>query len=106
MGLQVFLPIGDTVNLSADVTSTRVALTDAGLGSGTEEVRLRNTGTVEVFVAFGDSTVVATVAAGVPLPPNSVEVFRVRTSATHMAAITAAAGPAVVYATTGQGVRG
>jgi hypothetical protein len=103
MGLQVFLPIGDTVNLTATTTSSRVALTNPELGSGTEEVRIRNTGAVDVFVHFGDSTVVATLAASIPVQPNSVEAFRIRTSATHMAAITAS-GSAVVYATSGQGL--
>jgi hypothetical protein len=105
MGLQVFLPIGDTVVISANTSSARVALTDPLLGSGTREVRVHNTGLVPAFVNFGDGAVVASGAGSMPVGAGATEVFRVSATHTHVAAITTTSA-AIVYFTSGQGVRG
>lgn len=98
--IDVFQNNGSTVNLSAGTTTGNVALTGVGNG-GT--VRVLNTGTVTVFINFGTSSAVtATLAAGIPIPPNTPEAFAVGPTITHMAAITASS-TASIYATTGQG---
>lgn len=97
--IDVFQNNGSTVNLTAGTTTGSIALSGVGTG-GT--VRVLNTGTVTVFINFGTSAVTATLAAGIPIPPNVPEAFCVGASITHMAAITAS-GTAVTYATTGQG---
>jgi len=101
----LFTPISPTVNLSATSSSSRVAKTPLPTNSGgaTHEIRLVNTGTVTVFVEFGDSTVTAAVATGLPILPNTVEAFMLSASQTHIAGITSS-GTATLYATTGLGV--
>lgn len=65
-------------------------------------MRIVNSGTIIVFVEFGDSTVAATTTTGMPILPNTVESFMLNASQTHIAAITAAS-TAVIYFTTGLG---
>lgn len=90
-----------TVNATADNStgSTAVAITP-GVNP---HVRVRNAGSVDVFVEFGGTDVTAATTTGLPLGPGGVEVFGLPNGATHFAAITAS-GSAVVYVTPGAGV--
>lgn len=101
----LFTPLSPTANLSVSTSSSRVAKTALPTNSGgaTHELRLVNTGSVVVFVEFGDSAVTAAVATGMPILPGTVESFQLNAAQTHIAAITAS-GTATLYATTGLGV--
>ena len=67
-----FLPGGATVSLSVTGTSSRVQFQAS---AAAKAVRLYNGCTVAVFIACGDVASVATVAAGMPVAPGSVEVI-------------------------------
>ena len=99
--IDVFTPIGATVNLAVTSGSASVARTLAGHLGGAE-VRLANTGTTLCFVEFGASTVTATTSGSIPILPGTAEVFGVSPLATHVAALTAA-GTTTLYVTTGRG---
>lgn len=88
-----------TVTLSATGTSSRVQIQTAVPGA--PNARLYNAGSVAVFVNCGDVTVVATVAAGLPIAPGTVEVIGCQN--THIAGITAGTA-ATLYATPGPGL--
>jgi len=88
-----------TVTLSATATTSRAQVQTAEGGS--QAVRVYNAGTVPVFVACGTVIVVATVAAGLPIAPGSVEVLGC--NQTHIAGITST-GTATVYLTAGTGL--
>lgn len=101
--MDIFSPVGATVNLAATTTTGNVALTaihETGIGS--KSVRLYNAGAVAVFVAFGTSAIAAVLATSIPIPPGGVEVFEVSPAVTHVAGITAS-GTATIYATAGRG---
>jgi hypothetical protein len=93
-----FLDAGDTVNIVLSAASQAIALTPT-VDSGAS-VRVVVIGTETAFLNFGDSAVVATAAAGMPVMANSAEVFA-KGSATHVAAIGAVGS--TVYLTTGAG---
>lgn len=67
-----FVASGATVSLAVTGTTGRVAVPSDTYNTA---IRLYNAGTVAVFVSCGDVTVVATVAAGMPIAPGSVEVL-------------------------------
>jgi len=108
MQVNTFFPIGATVNLVADTNSDRVALTAYDPTIGT--VRVYNSGTVDAFIAFGDSAVTAALASGMPVKAGNTEVFALGdsmigkgvTAPTHVAMITAS-DTATVYLTSGVG---
>jgi len=100
MPLDLFTPIAATVNIAATTSTARVALAD-GTSSG-RSVRICNDGLVTVFIAFGNSAIEATAAAGIPIKPGMVEAMEFGKGVTHVAAITAA-GSATIYFTVGQG---
>jgi hypothetical protein len=96
-----FAPLGaSTVSLTATTSSSRVALSHSGRPY---DVRLYNAGSVVVFVEFGDSTVAAATATGMPIAPGTVEAFSLPPSATHMAGITSSS-TAAIYVTLGYGL--
>ena len=97
----VFTPVGATVNIAAATTTANVARTSLDLREGAQ-VRVCNSGSVVAFVAFGDSGATATTTTSMPILPNTVEVFTVNPTQTHMAAITAS-GSTTLYLTTGVG---
>lgn len=73
-----------SASLLAGPTSSRVAM--AGTGP---ILRISNGGSVPVFLSFGDSTVSATVAAGLLIQPGASEPFTEPSAGlTHFAAIT------------------
>lgn len=88
-----------TVTLAATATTGRVQI-QAAVG-GTQNVRVYNAGTGAVFVNCGDVTVVATVAAGLPIAPGTVEI--IGCNQTHIAGITST-GTATLYVTPGTGL--
>lgn len=104
MELAVFRPEpASTVNLSVTTSSSRVQVLNGTYGPSSEPVvRLYNAGSVIVFVNFGNSTVTAAVATGMPIAPGSVEAFAVDISQTHVAAIVLS-GTLTLYATPGVG---
>jgi hypothetical protein len=88
-----------TVPLAATATTARVQIRTAV--GGTQNARVYNAGTVAVFVECGTVTVVATVAASLPIAPGTVEVLGC--NQTHIAGITAS-GTATLYLTPGTGI--
>lgn len=89
-----------TTNLAVTGTTGSVALPDAT----PSQVRLWTVSTDAVcFIAFGDVTVVATTAAGMPFANGLTEVLSVPVGATYIAAITAT-GTATLYITPGEGI--
>ena len=99
MAFSSFTPNADaTVNLTAGVASTNVALPAAG-----EQLRLYNAHTATVFYELGTSSAsTAATTTGVPLPAGAVEVISVGPQHTYLAAI-AASGSGTLYATKGNG---
>ena len=98
---KAFAPAGNTVNLAADTSTDRVALT-APASAGGYQVRIYNAGSATAFVRFGTDTIEATTGAGMPIPSGQTEVFTMASTVTHMAAITASS-TATLYVTTGYG---
>lgn len=88
-----------TVTLAATATTGRVQI-QAAVG-GTQHARLYNAGSVAVFIACGDVTVVATTAAGLPIAPGTIEI--IGCNQTHLAGITLS-GTATLYVTPGTGL--
>ncbi len=101
--IEIFRPIGATVTLAAATSSGSVAITKIGFANEDEQVRIANTGSVIVYIALGDSGVTAAVASGIPILPNTAEMFHITTAQTHLAGITAS-GSATLYITAGYGV--
>lgn len=101
--MSVFKQVAPTVTRTVTTSSARVAVTTPN-NVGEYNLRIANVGSYTTFLAFGDSTVTATVAAGLPMVANTVEVFRVNADVTYVAAIndTGASG-VTVYLTTGLG---
>jgi hypothetical protein len=94
---KAFAPGGATVSLSVTGTTSRVQVqTAAGVN-----VRVYNAGTVAVFLACGDAAVVATVAAGMPIAPGTVEI--VGCAQQYVAGISGGTA-ATVYLTPGNGL--
>jgi len=96
-----FAPVAATVNLSATGTSSRAQFN--ATSARADCVRLYNAGTEAVFIAFGDVAIVATTAAGIPIAPGVTEVLSCN-GQSYVAGITVGAGPAVLYATPGEGL--
>lgn len=86
-----------TVSISATSTSASVAL-----DPNSSTVRVHNKGPNEVFIRFGDSTVISS-AARMPVPVGAVNTFT-KGAATHVAAICAATETATVRFTNGEGL--
>jgi hypothetical protein len=98
-----FIPVG-TATISGTTTTANVALPIAApiaCGSERPQVRVYNGGTTPAFIAFGDSTVTATVNH-IPVAPSGPEVFTVPFGATHVAAIYGT-GTGTIYLTSGFG---
>lgn len=93
-----------TVSLAVTNVTGNVQCNSFAAGQTTRKrnIRLLNAGSATVFVEIGVSTVTAAVATGMPILPNTSEVFD-GTLGSHVAAITAA-GTATLYATPGDGV--
>lgn len=95
-----FTPIGSTSNIAVTATSQVLLVPSIGNTSGT--LRIINSGSQTIFLNFGSSAAVATVAAGMPMLPNTVETFA-SGQFTHIAVIAPATG-STLYITSGAGV--
>lgn len=93
-----FKPDGPTVNLAAGVATARVVVQGS---NNSRNVRVYNSGTVAAFIECGNTAVVATITASMPIAPGATHV--IGCPASNIAAITAS-GTATVYFTPGQGM--
>jgi hypothetical protein len=109
MQVDNFSQTANTVAVNASAVSSSVPLADSKTGSDDRDYRIRNTGTVDVFIVFGGSDVAAVIPAvgspanGIPIGAGHTEAFRAPAGNTHLAAITAS-GTATLYITTGRGL--
>jgi len=94
--LGAFNPVGST-SLAASSTSARVAFPTAD-----PTALIRNTGTTDAYLVFGNGSVVATTGTGTLLPAGQAVAYNVGT-ATNVAAITAS-GTTSLAVTTGTGL--
>ena len=102
--IQPFRQIGDTVNNQFSTSNEVLALTVPSHIVHGFSVRVYNSdATNSLFIKFGTAdTVVATTAAGMPIPAGTVETFTLDNNITHVAGISAAGTP-TVYFTSGGG---
>ena len=93
-----------TKTISCGTSSTATALATNFAGQFVPfQVIVRNKGTVEVFVEFGDSSgITSAVATGQPVLAGTIEIFTVAGSTTHIACISGS-GTQTVYASIGKG---
>lgn len=91
----------ETVNIDVSSSSQRVQIAD-----NLTTVRIMNDGTATVWIAFGGSTVAATVAAGIPVGSGVTEVLTAPNyggGPLYVAAI-AAGATGKIYFTRGGGI--
>jgi hypothetical protein len=93
-----FAPGGPTVSLAITGTTARVQVQSA---ANSPHMRIYNSGTVAAFVVCGDVASTATVAAGMPVAPASVEV--IGCTQQYIAGISAGTA-ATIYITPGDGL--
>jgi hypothetical protein len=93
-----FAPGGPTVSLAVTGTTARVQVQTA---ASSPHMRIYNSGTVPAFITCGDVTAVATLAAGMPIAPASVEV--IGCTQQYVAGISAGTA-ATIYITPGDGL--
>ncbi len=86
-----------TVNIDVSSSSQRVQIPN-----NNSSVRVMNNGTATVWIAFGDVTVTASLATGIPVGPGVTEVLRLP-NASYVAAI-AAGSTGKIYFTPGEGI--
>jgi hypothetical protein len=108
MGIMAFTPMGNTVSITAAVTPPTPARAVSTTIGGTQ-YRVHNTGSVVVYLGFGDTANAATTMANttvvgstLSLMPNSVEVFTLNANAYFTGAT--ANSTAVVNITPGDGM--
>jgi hypothetical protein len=94
-----FTPTGATVPVTA--TTSTANNTIASWPSVGGVVRVTNASNALAFVAFGTAATVVSTTTGMPILPNSVELFTVGQKQTNVATI--AAATATMYFTPGQG---
>lgn len=107
MGIMAFTPMGNTVSfLAATTAPTPVRASSTTIG-GTQ-YRIHNSGSVLVFIGFGDSANAATAMANtsiagstITMEPNSVEVFTFNANVYFTGATSS--GTTRVYITPGDG---
>jgi hypothetical protein len=93
----------NTANAAATTASLTTALVLPLTVPRRMQVRVFNAGTGTAYIRFGVSGVTTTVAAGVPVPPGTIEVYSVPEGTTHVATITGT-GTASVFFTAGEGI--
>jgi hypothetical protein len=96
--VSAFAPGAATVSLAVTGATARVQVQTA---ANNPSMRVYNAGTVPVFLACGDVAIVATVAAGMPIAPGTVEVIGCKQQ--YVAGISAGTA-ATVYITPGSGI--
>jgi hypothetical protein len=100
--MELFSPVGtNTTAVSCSTSSANGALNLPSATYGGASVRLYNSGSVTVFVQFGNSSVAAT-TSHMPIPAGAAESFQIGPGVTHVAGITASS-TATLYATPGCG---
>lgn len=90
-----------TVNIDVSASSQRIAL-----NYYPDSIRVMNNGTATVWIAFGDSSVTASLTTGIPVGPGVTEVLREANAdgaILYVAAI-AAAATGKIYFTPGSGI--
>lgn len=95
---RAFRPLAATQNTA--VTNTNAAITLSPVSASTRQVRVANIGTETVFIRFGAA---ATTAAGIPMVPNSVEIYTIKDETTANV-IAAVGGSNTLYVTMGEGL--
>lgn len=98
---QAFIPQGNTVTFSATTTSSNAQVVPAGPQA--QSVRVVNSGSVIVYLAFGQTSAVTANNTSIPMLGNSVEVFALPNASTYMA-VNASSATATVYVTAGEGM--
>lgn len=95
--MSIFSPAGNSATLSGATTTSRVAL---GNAIHTHLLIGNTSTTITCYVKLGDSTVEATVAAGVPILPMQYLLLERNPQAhTHLAGITASSTASVIVTT-------
>ena len=114
--MDVFVPNGSTVSLTASAVSQAVQIQSPPVGGNYRPtVRIRNTATEEVFIVFGPTSGTVATTAGIPIAPNSIETLGVPDivnevgtgapfSAYYVAVIAAAGASGPTYFTPGLGL--
>ena len=90
-----FAPEGVTVSIAATVTTARAQVQASG---ASPHMRVYNSGTVPVFVACGDVTILAVTTTSMPVAGGGVEV--IACGQQYLAAVTSTT--ATVYVTPGR----
>lgn len=98
--MQPFRPFAaNTVNISVSASSQRVEIDNC------DSVRIMNNGTATVWVDFGDGTVTAALATGVPVGPGVTEVLKFPAGGARLyVAVIAAGATGSIYFTPGEGI--
>jgi len=102
-----FRPIpASTTTIVATTTSGSAAIAGepSGAAAGWIQVRLVNTGGSTAYMEFGAATVVATVAASLPLPAGAVEVLTIDAKLCPYMAVITSSSTTSVSVTPGDGV--
>lgn len=97
-GLTPFAPTGPTVNLSVTDNTSNLQFNTLRSTS----VRIYNTGSEAVYIAFGGSAVATSTSAGMPIAPGTVETFSCN-GQSYIAGVALTAGPSVIFVTPGEG---
>jgi hypothetical protein len=95
---------GKTKNIDVSSSNQSVKLWETG--EATKQVRVKNSGTADAFIAFGSSTIAATTTLDMPVGPGVTEVFTVSSNngAPLYAAAIAAGSTGKIYFTPGVGL--
>jgi hypothetical protein len=111
MSTNAFIPMGNTVTFTANVSgSVPTPVQAVALSLGCNQYRVVNAGTVTVFIGAGatsanatsNAVVVSTTSQAVPLLPGAIEILSFPPNA-YFTGITSS-GTAVMYVTPGEGI--
>lgn len=94
----------DTVNINVGATTASVLVAANG---ATRPVRIYNDGTATAWINWGGSSVTATLAAGLPVPPGGCEVLTMQTdgaTSLYVAAIAAGATGKIYFTPGSDGI--
>ncbi len=102
MRIMAFSPMGNTVSVDATATTSTTAITQAPeKGGGNMMVSCR--GTDPVYIKFGTSGTVVTVATGIPVLSGNTVIFSVGPGVTHVACICDTTETGTIHFTPGRG---
>lgn len=95
-----FRPAGSTVNIDVSGSSQAVLI------GSCDSIRIMNDGTATVWLRFGDATVTATTATGMPVGPGVTEVIEFEQGLGQPISVAAIAAGATgkIYFTPGIGI--